>query len=818
MHNMEKKWQERWKNFNIVPEDHKELCSILEGGFDPASDFEGFHARHFILSDMLARYQLACQRHVVRFVAWHPLCGRDKRFFLPKKTHPQGWVHQAVAKKNAILESLGSFYGRLASASPNEFKKHQWAQKVFIDFYTQGFIEHRKVLNNRLAHPQENLEENGFSFQWFLKKDLFAQDLLLGLSRLSSWPASIKALQNHRIGKSQGFTVDFKISQDPQALSVFTTRPEMLFGASFLALSPDHPKAIQWANYRSDLREFADNHHKSLQNNQHPPPQGIDTHFFAHHPLKEEVLLPIFITNYLIADYGTGATIGCPAHDKRDFFLAKSHGLPIIPVVHSGKKYFYQRLQNNPYKGEGIMINSSFLDGLTCKEAREQMISRLEKVSCGKRQTCFRLRDWCLSSRGWGCPIPVIHCKGCGPVMVPEQDLPVSLPSDFSMESPCALEDHPTWKHVGCPSCGKSALRETNTLHFFFDAIWDMVHFYLLSWDGRLEEFPCPQAFSKWMPVHYHIASMQNGPSYLLYTRLFMQAFAQCYKLDVVEPFEHLVVPPIAPVLPNPLDKSPAPTPSSSTCDSSGAFKTTPWAVPSFFQETNLEETIKTYGADAVRLFLLSSATPCCDVTQCTQGLEGAWRYIKKLLRVFENNKHHLHVLHNPEPLPVTQKSQDFRCTIHQFIDKATHDIKQLRAHVYIARLRSFFKDLEKLSPQTKDEMRFFWEGFDVFLRMASPAIPHTVQEIWSQLGRDTLIHETPWPLPEPALLMQKKNRLLPVQINGKIKGHLLILPQWTEEDVCEQIHALPFVKKACPEGVFNKLIVIPGRMISVVV
>lgn len=844
----EKKWREIWEEkncFQANEESQQPRYYVLEMFPYPSGKLHIGHGRNYVLGDVMARYRHALGYNVLHPMGWDAFGLPAENAAFQHKTHPRTWTHENAKEMRENLKTLGLSYDwnrEFFSCSPDYYG---YQQQIFLNFYQEGFIYRKESFVNwdpmeqTVLANEQVIEGRGWRSgalverrllpQWFLKITNFADDLLLGLRTLPYWPEQVKTMQVNWIGRSTGALIHFCVVEDSSTkISVFTTRADTLFGASFCALSPDHPVALKWASHRPELRDFIDECHKqgtSTQLIETMEKKGIFTGFHVKNPLKEGQSLPVYIANYVLLEYGSGAIFGCPAHDQRDFEFAKKYHLPIVPVVYPGNQDSAFDADMGPYTGEGVMINSDFLNGLTIKEAQERSIARLEEEGLAERQTVYRLRDWGISrQRYWGCPIPVIHCPCCGPVPVPKHELPVLLPEDVSFDMPGnPLDHHPTWKHVHCPTCGQNAKRETDTLDTFFDSSWYFIRF--CSPDPQ-KPFDAQKA-NQWLPVNQYIGGIEHAILHLLYSRFFSRALTRCNYLEVNEPFERLFTQGMVCHKTYQDAQKNWLYPEEVKTDEKGNLVKKSDGMPviegrcekmskSKHNLVSVESIVRTYGADAARLFLLSDSPPERDFEWTDAGVEGSWRYLNRLWRLVMEALPSL-------PQPLSTVAEDFsdagrklRHTSHKSILLVTGELDRFHLNKYIARLRELSNALEAFTPCGESDFWALREGLEIFVRLAAPAIPHLAEELWVHLGHTPHVHQAPWPEVDQHLA-QDEEIVMPIQINGKTKDQLRVSSDWTENELMDAIYANPYVQAACRDKTVKKLIVIPKKIINVV-
>jgi leucyl-tRNA synthetase len=566
----ETKWQKKWaelETFRTSNSDNRPKYYVLEMFPYPSGRIHMGHVRNYAMGDVVARYKRARGFNVLHPMGWDAFGMPAENAAMQNKSHPAKWTYENIATMRAQLKSMGLSldWSREIATCDRSYYKHQ--QRLFLDFLNAGLVTRKRskvnwdpvdqtvlaneqVIDGRGWRSGALIEQRELT-QWFLKITDFAEDLTESLSSLDRWPEKVRLMQRNWIGRSEGLRVRFELApsnqSDAKTIEVYTTRPDTLFGAKFIALAPDHPVSLTAGAKRPEIAEFIEECRRmgtSVAALETAEKKGMDTGLRVRHPFDPDWLLPVYVANFVLMEYGAGAIFGCPAHDQRDLDFAHSQGLDVTPVVcppQQDPATF--AIGDVAYDGDGVMVNSRFLDGLTPEAAQDEVARRLEAsivdgAPQGARQVNFKLRDWGISrQRYWGCPIPVIHCEVCGTVPAPIKDLPVTLPEDVSFEQPGnPLEHHPTWKHVDCPSCGKPARRETDTMDTFVDSSW----YYARFTDPWNADQPTSSAANHWLPVDQYIGGIEHAILHLLYSRFFARAMQRTGHLALKEPFAGL--------------------------------------------------------------------------------------------------------------------------------------------------------------------------------------------------------------------------------------------------------------------------------------
>ena len=659
-------------------------------------------------------------------------------------------------------------------------------------------------------------------------KQTFHAELLEALGDLERWPERVRLMQENWIGRSKGARVSFAIAGEEERIEVFTTRQDTLFGASFLAVSPNHPLALRIAEKDPDLAAFIAECNRMGTSEaviETAEKLGYSTGLQAVHPFDETRRVPIYVANFVLMEYGTGAIFGCPAHDQRDLEFARKYGLPVLPVVLPPEEDPARfTVGDTAYVEDGTLFNSAFLDGLSVAEAKRAAGERLEELDRGERTTAYRLRDWGVSrQRYWGCPIPVIHCGDCGIVPVPEVDLPVELPEDVSFEVPGnPLDHHPTWKHVDCPRCGGLARRETDTFDTFFESSWYFLRFCSARAPVAFER----EAVDYWMPVDQYIGGVEHAVLHLLYSRFFTRALKKCGYLDLDEPFAGLFT-------------------QGMVCHQTYESETGEWLFPEevetaddgrFVDEAGrpviagrlekmskskknvvgLDAIVDTYGADTARLYLLSDSPPERDLEWTETGIEGIWRYVNRLWRMVSEPPIPLPQAGSAMPTTLSPALTAIRCTTHKTIAAVTDDLDKFRFNRAVARIRELTNTLDELPAAEPGAPEVFREGLETLAQLLAPMMPHLAEEMWQTLGGTGLLADQSWPEADPDLTLDEQVTIA-VQVNGKLRGTLDI-PRDTETGAVESAAlAMPQVLRWLEGQPPRKVIVVPNRIVNIV-
>jgi leucyl-tRNA synthetase len=847
----EAKWQAEWERrscFTATEDPTRPKYYVLEMFPYPSGRIHMGHVRNYTIGDVIARFKRAKGFNVLHPMGWDAFGLPAENAALEKKVHPAKWTRENIATMRDQLKTMGLSidWSREVATCDVEYYRHE--QKMFIDFMKAGLAYRKEswvnwdpVDNTVLANEQVidgrgwrtgALVEKRKLSQWFLKITAYAEDLLKGLESLDRWPDRVRLMQENWIGKSTGVRFRFDMAGRDDKLEVFTTRADTLFGASFAAISANHPLATEVAAGNPALTEFIAECNRlgtSEEAIETAEKKGFDTGLRVVHPFDPTWTLPVYVANFVLMEYGTGAIFGCPAHDQRDLDFARKYALPVTPVVipaEADPAAF--DVGDEAYTGPGVLRNSRFLDGLDVESAKDEAGRRLEAAGQGERTTQYRLRDWGVSrQRYWGCPIPVIHCAEHGTVPVPEDQLPVVLPEDVTFDTPGnPLAHHPTWKHTTCPTCGKPALRETDTFDTFIESSWYFARFCSPhSADTAFER----AAVDYWLPVDQYIGGIEHAVLHLLYSRFWTRALTQCGYLEVAEPFAGLFTQGMV---------------NHETYKDAG---TGAWLAPTEIVKNDAGELVReddgsavvvgrvekmskskknvvdpaniigTYGADAARLFMLSDSPPERDLEWTEAGIDGAWRYINRLWRMITEPPMELPAVGTPQPAELGEKAQAARRTVHKAVAGVGEDLDKFRFNKAVARVRELSNALAELDGKGAGEGWVLREGYEALVRMVAPMMPHLAEELWTHLGHATPLVEQPWPEADAALATDDVVTVA-VQVNGKLRA-TLSLPRDAAKDVAEQLAlADANVQKALEGKPVRKVIVVPNRVINVVI
>ncbi len=870
----EKHWQRVWEErgvFRTAEDPEKPKYYVLEMFPYPSGRIHMGHVRNYTMGDVVARYKRAQGFDVLHPMGWDAFGMPAENAAMAQNVHPAKWTYENIATMRAQLKSMGLSLDWEREFATCDVAYYHQQQKLFLDFYEKG-LAYRKTakvnwdpVEKTVLANEQVIDGKGWRsgapveqrelMQWFFRITAYADELLEALDGLERWPEKVRTMQANWIGRSEGLLITWdlegkKLPKKLQKLEVFTTRHDTLFGASFMAISPEHPLTAHLAKRSKRLAAFVAECRRmgtSEEAIERAEKQGFATGLFAVHPLVPGRKVPVYVANFVLMDYGTGAIFGCPAHDQRDLEFARKYGLDVLPVViPEGADPATFEIGDEAYVGPGRLANSDFLDGLTVEEAKEAMAARLEAMGVGKRSVNYRLRDWLISrQRYWGCPIPIIHCPDCGIVPVPREDLPVTLPEDVTFDKPGnPLERHPSWKKTKCPQCGKAATRETDTFDTFVDSSWYFARFCAPHAETPVDR----QAADRWLPVDQYIGGIEHAILHLLYARFFTRAMKATGHLGLDEPFAGLFT-------------------QGMVNHETYRDKAGNWRSPqevrivhseegrrAFLKESDEEVTIGAvekmskskrntvdpsdiiarFGADTARWFMLSDSPPERDVEWTEEGVQGAWRFQQRVWRLIGELEPRIkaeaagvvgaagagegggHRERTP-PSDLGPEAEALRRAAHRALRDVSRDIEGLRFNRAVAHIHELTNAISAAQKSNTPGMDWaLAEAITLLIQLLGPMMPHFGEECWARLNYNTLLADEPWPRPDPALLVDDMITIA-VQVNGKRRDELTIARDAGREEVEAAALKLDGVMRAIGGREIKKIIVVPQRIVNVV-
>jgi leucyl-tRNA synthetase len=846
----EPKWRDAWaraqtfrakssKDAGATPKAY-----VLEMFPYPSGRLHMGHVRNYAMGDVVARYRLANGYNVLHPMGWDAFGLPAENAAIEKKAQPRQWTLQNIQAMKDQFEPLGLTFdwSREVTTCEPDYYAHQ--QRIFLEFLKKDLAYRRTAkvnwdpVENTVLANEQVVDGRGWRSgavvesreleQWFFRITKYADDLLAALDTLDRWPDKVRIMQANWIGKSQGARFRWQLTKpvgDVKDIEVFSTRPDTLFGAAFVALAPDHPLTKAIAEKNPAVARFvaeAASHGTSEAEIEKAEKVGIDLGLRVKHPFDPSWELPVWAANFVLSTYGTGAIFGSPAGDERDIEFANKYRLPFKPVVlPPGADPSTYAVTTEAYTGEGVIYNSKFLDGLSTKDAISRAIAELVKLGAGEATTQYRLRDWGISrQRYWGCPIPVIRCAKCGVVPVPEKDLPVRLPDNVDFSEPGnPLARHPTWKHVDCPSCGGKATRETDTMDTFVDSSWYFARFANPDAKAPIDK----KEAAYWLPVDQYIGGVEHAVLHLLYSRFFCRALRDCGMLDLPsgEPFAGLFTQGMVThetykstdggwLLPEEVETRDGRLIEISTgkpIQLGGVEKMS----KSKKNVVDPVAIIADYGADVARWFVLSDSPPERDFEWSDSGVRGAWGSVQKMWAIAD-------ACPDADDGPADAgEALELRRLAHRTVRDVTHGIEKFHFNVGIARMNELANALRKAETQAGPGMATARrEAIRLLAQLSAPFAPHLAEECWARIGGKDMVATAKWPAADPALLVSD-TMLLPVQINGKKRGEITLPRDATQEAVEQAARTDAGVAPFLAGLTVRKVIVVPGRIVNIV-
>ncbi len=866
----EPRWQARWneaKTFQTDNDDPREKYYVLEMFPYPSGRIHMGHVRNYAMGDVVARYKRARGYNVLHPMGWDAFGMPAENAARDNKVHPKEWTYQNIASMKKQLKAMGLSLDWTREFATCDVDYYHRQQMLFLDMMEKGLVYRKQSkvnwdpIDNTVLANEQVIDGRGWRsgalveqrelVQWFFKITEFSQDLLDALDTLDQWPEKVRLMQKNWIGRSEGLALRWELTAESQTsgaaadIEVYTTRPDTLFGASFLAIAADHPVARAIADKNAEAHNFCEECRQagtSLAALETAEKKGFDTGLKVRHPLDPNWEVPVYIANFVLMDYGTGAIFGCPSGDQRDLDFARKYSLPVVPVVMpaDGDAATFV-VGDEAYDGDGVMINSRFLDGMTTEAAFEAVATKLSDQVLGEapqasRKVNFRLRDWGISrQRYWGCPIPVIHCEVCGVVPVPKKNLPVQLPDDVTFDQPGnPLDRHATWRHVACPQCGHDARRETDTMDTFVDSSWYYTRF-TAPWENDPTD---PKAANHWLPVDQYIGGIEHAILHLLYSRFFTRAMQATGHVGVSEPFKGLFTQGmvvhetyrrgsgangewVAPADLRIEEVDGVRRAYLLSTDEEIAIGSIEKMSKSKKNVVDPDDIIASYGADTARFFVLSDSPPERDVIWSEAGVEGSHRFVQRVWRLISEAADKLIAADaNPakdgEALAISQAA-------HKTLQAVQADFDKLAFNKAVARIYELVNTLA--GPLTavagggKDQAYIgaVRNAAEILVQIVAPMTPHLAEECWKVLGRDGIVAETPWPIFDAGLVADNEITL-PVQINGKKRAELTIARDADQSAVEKAVLQLEAVQATLEGRSPKKIIVVPQRIVNIVV
>ncbi len=827
---IEKKWQKIWsekKIFQTKKNYSKKKFYVLEMFPYPSGKIHMGHVRNYTLGDVVARYKRMRGYNVLHPMGWDAFGLPAENAALTEKKHPESWTYQNIKTMKEQLLQMGlslDWTREIATCHP-EYYKHE--QKFFVDMFKAGLaykkeaevnwdpvdktvLANEQVIDGRGWRSGAIVEKKKLS-QWFLKISKYSDELLEGLESLPDWPNKVKTMQSNWIGKSIGAEIDFKILNKASQITIFTTRPDTIFGATFIALSTEHELSIEISKGNNGLVEFIKNC-KDL--NSDKIKRGFDTGLFVAHPFIQGKQLPIFVANFVLKEYGLGAIFGCPAHDQRDLDFANEYGLDVIPVVKEiNSKEKNSNIVKEAYTGDGVLINSDFLNGQSVVNGKEIIINEIEKRNIGKKKINYKLRDWGISrQRFWGCPIPIIYREDGEVLAVEENELPVELPKvkEFS-ESSSTLKNIPGWKETVCSTTGLKAVRETDTFDTFFESSW----YYFRYCNARLNKAFNKDDIDYWLPVDQYIGGIEHAILHLLYSRFFTKALRDLNYFELNEPFKGLFTQGMVTHITYKNKKGEWVEPKE-VVKENGVLKDLKNLEIEVGKVEKMSKSkknvidpgdiINIYGADTARWFMLSDSPPERDLQWTDTGIASSFKFINKIYDFVEKF----------ESYKVKKSGKDEAIDeLKVIVNEVSNNIEAFQFNKSVAKIYEFVNILNNSISENKISKQGFEWSLKKLCIILQPFVPHISEEIWSSLDGKNLCIDELWSDEK----VKKKIRLkIAVQINGKTKEIIEVDNKLSKDSVMDIVKNNGKIKKNLLGKKINREIYVPGKIINLVI
>ena len=821
---VEEKWQEHWKKNNFFKsylDSKKQKYYVLEMFPYPSGEPHMGHVKNYVIGDVVARYKHSQGYNILHPMGWDAFGLPAENAAIQHKIHPSIWTKNNIQKMKNTLIKMGISYDwdrEISTCKPDYYK---WTQWIFLQLYKNGLAYKKKGVVNFcpscstvLANEQVvegKCERCGAEvtkkelLQWFFKITEYAQRLLDDMECLEEWPERVLTMQKNWIGRSEGARIEFPIKGESKTIPVFTTRPDTLYGATYFLLAPEHPlveEIIIDSPYKDEVQSFIKEVSKESTIERISTTlekRGCFTGKYVINPINSEEI-PIWVANYVLMEYGTGAVMAVPAHDQRDFEFAKKYNLPIRIVIQPKDKEVSFNTLEAAFDEEGIMVNSGQFNGLSSTKALENIIDHLIKKGYGKKEVNYRLRDWLISrQRYWGAPIPIIYCPNCGMVPVPEKDLPVLLPEnvDFRPTGMSPLERSEEFVNTICPKCGKKAKRETDTMDTFVCSSW----YYLRYCSPQSDTAPFnTQELKYWMPVDQYIGGVEHAILHLLYSRFFIKALYDLKYVNFKEPFKRLFT-------------------QGMVCKDGAAMSKSKGNV------VTPGEIFSKFGIDATRVMILFASPPEVDMEWTDKGMEGASRFLNRVWRLIYNNLDYFKKARNKEEVfleDISDEAKKIRQKTHQTIKKVTEDIEErFHFNTAISAIMELTNEVYKFQLEEKGgkkgDVFVLRKALEIIIRLLGPIAPHFSEELWQEMGNKESIYMQPWPKYDD-ILLEEEEKIIVVQVNGKLRGKLTVPASYDDERIEREALSPPKIQEKIEGKKIIKIITVSGKLVNIVV
>jgi leucyl-tRNA synthetase len=819
---IEKKWHDLWekeKVYEVGVEKDKEKYYVLEMFPYPSGRIHMGHVRNYTIGDVVARYKRTRGYNVLHPIGWDAFGLPAENAAIERGVHPHKWTYENISQMKAQLKMLGFSYDwtrEIATCDPEYYK---WEQMVFTRMYEKGLAYRKSTTVNWCPSCETVLAneqvEDGLCWRcgsevvlkemegWFFKTTAYTEELLEWTEKLKNgWPERVLAMQKNWIGRSTGAEINFPLVESvggEENLRIFTTRPDTVFGVTYMAIAPEHPLAAQLIKGKDGEQDALDfiNRVKKQSNIERiaegTKKEGIYTGSYAVNPFNNE-RIPIYIANFVLVEYGTGIIMCVPAHDQRDFEFATEYGLPIVPVIQPEGEELKPENMTGAYEEPGIMFNSEQFNGIPSEEGKEKIIEYMEEKGIGERQINYRLRDWGISrQRYWGAPIPIVYCDACGAVPVPDEELPVELPIDinFSGKGGSPLSSIESFVKTKCPACGGDARRETDTMDTFVESSWYFLRYASPHYDEGIFD---REEVGYWLPVDQYIGGIEHAILHLLYARFFTKALRDLGMCDLDEPFTNLLT-------------------------QGMVIKDGAKMSKSLGNIVDPDDMIKRYGADTVRLFMLFAAPVQKDLDWSDEGVEGAFRFLNRLWRLIFDKFPQIEGITNEEPdtEKISPGAKELLIKVHRTIKKVTDDLDRFQFNTAIAAVMELLNDTSRFEPSVGEDSVVVRKAVEAMVRLLYPMAPHVSEELWHDLGHEESLVDKSW-LKWDSELISAAAITVVVQVNGKVRSQITMDPDTDEERMKEAAFADEKVQGFISGKEPRKVIVVPKKLVNIVI
>ncbi len=817
---IEQKWQKNWEDngqFKVEENNDKPKYYALEMFPYPSGNLHMGHVRNYSIGDVVARFKTMNGYNVLHPMGWDSFGLPAENAAIKHGVHPNKWTWENIENMRKQLKQLGLSYDWDREIATCHEDYYKWTQWMFLLLYNNGLAYKKKsfvnwcpscstvlaneqVVEGKCERCKSDVGKKDLN-QWFFKITEYAQRLLDDIDKLEGWPDKVKTMQSNWIGRSEGAEIQFTIDGLEEKLTVYTTRPDTIFGISYMVIAPEHPlvpELIKGLPQEEACQKFIDNMqflNEIARTSTETEKEGVFTGRYVINPMNDEKI-PLYLANYVLMDYGTGIVMAVPAHDQRDFEFAKKYNLPINVVIQPEGEELDGNTMTEAFPAQGIMVNSGQFNGLNNKEALPKFIDEFEKKNAGERKINFRLRDWLISrQRYWGAPIPIIYCEDCGIVPVPEEDLPVLLPTDvqFTGGGKSPLAEHESYLNASCPKCGKMGRRETDTMDTFVCSSW----YYLRYCDPHNDKEPFSKEAAKyWMGVDQYIGGVEHAILHLLYSRFFTKVVYDFEHVSVDEPFNNLLT-------------------------QGMVLKDGAKMSKSLGNTVSPEVIVNKYGADTARLFILFASPPEKDLEWSDAGVEGSYRFLNRVYRIVEEFSDSIKGASTLDENALSAEDKELRYALHAAIKKVTDDISQrfnfntaISAVMELVNALYHYKDKVKATSYNEALLKETIESLVVLL---APFVPHMTEELWQNIGGTDSVHVQQWPVYDPKALVRDEVEIV-IQINGKVKDKLVISTSATKEETEKEAMESTKIQTFIEGKQIVKVIVVLKKLVNIVI